>query len=124
MSTRNSRQHEDDIERHRTALMDALEELDRALEDNTHRAERMRQRIAELRAAGAAGQPIRDLVPEEEPPLIVQLLTESSDALDVHGSRVRRAEARTLYSEGLTMDEIAGLFGVSRQRVSALLRDA
>jgi DNA-binding transcriptional regulator GbsR (MarR family) len=123
MSTRTSRQ-EDDIQEHRRVLMDALEELDRALEDNTRRAERMRQRITELRAAGAAGRQIRDLVPEEEPPVIVQLLTESSDALHVYGSRVRRAEARTLYSEGLTMDEIAVLFGVSRQRVSALLREA
>ena len=34
----------------------------------------------------------------------------------------RRAEARALYDEGLTMDEIATLFGVTRQRVSGLLR--
>ena len=32
------------------------------------------------------------------------------------------AEARALHDEGLTMAEIAALFGVSRQRVSALLR--
>jgi DNA-binding transcriptional regulator LsrR (DeoR family) len=37
---------------------------------------------------------------------------------------VRRAEARALYAEGLTMDQIAERFGVTRQRVSALLRKA
>jgi PAS domain S-box-containing protein len=37
------------------------------------------------------------------------------------GGRLRRAEANALYAEGLSMDRIARLFRVSRQRVSALL---
>jgi predicted transcriptional regulator len=53
----------------------------------------------------------------------VQLLTENARLLHAYGHRVRRTEARALHREGLTMDEIARLFGVSRQRVSALLRD-
>ena len=32
-------------------------------------------------------------------------------------------EARVLHGEGMTMDQIAKLFGVTRQRVSALLRE-
>jgi predicted transcriptional regulator len=56
--------------------------------------------------------------------LIVQLLTESAETLHEHGSRVRRTEARALHREGLTMDQIARLFGVTRQRVSALLRES
>ena len=35
---------------------------------------------------------------------------------------LRSAEERALYAEGLTMNQIVELFGVSRQRVSALLR--
>lgn len=107
----------------RRAFLDALAALDRALGDNIKRATRMRQRIVELQEACAAGRPIKEIVPEEEAPPIVQLLTESAEALHVHGSRVRRSEARVLHREGLTMDQIAVLFGVSRQRVSALLRD-
>ena len=57
-------------------------------------------------------------------PLIVQLLTDSSAALDTCGAQVRRAEAEALYAEGLTMEQIAEVFGVSRQRVGALLRRA
>ena len=38
------------------------------------------------------------------------------------GSRLRRAEARALHVEGMTMEQIADLFGVTRQRVSALLK--
>ena len=56
--------------------------------------------------------------------LIVQLLTESSKALDTSGSNVRRAEAQALHAEGMTMEHIAERFGVTRQRVSTLLRKA
>jgi hypothetical protein len=108
----------------RAAFLEALRALDHALEENIDRARRMKQRIAELEDACAAGRLIKDIVPEAETPLIVQLLTESSQTLHTYGSRVRRTEARTLHREGLTMDQIARLFGVTRQRVSALLREA
>ena len=104
------------------AFIAALEDLEHALEANIDRARRMQARIAELRDAHAAGQPLREFVPREEQPLIVRLLSQSARELDEYGSVVRRMEARALYQEGLTMDEIAALFGVSRQRVSALLR--
>jgi DNA-directed RNA polymerase sigma subunit (sigma70/sigma32) len=117
---RNSQQGGD----HGAAFMAALRELDRALDENIDRAQQMKQRIAELEEAYKTGRPIKDIVPQEETPLIVELLTQSAETLHTYGSRVRRAEARVLYREGLTMDQIARLFGVTRQRVSALLREA
>jgi hypothetical protein len=105
------------------AFIRALRDLDHALDDNVERASRMKHRIAELEAAFSAGRPITEVMPAERTPPLVQLLTESADALHVYGSRVRKTEARALHREGLTMDEIAHLFGVTRQRVSALLRD-
>lgn len=57
-------------------------------------------------------------------PLIVQLLTESSQTPDEAGARVRRTKALALNDEGMTMDRIAVNFGVTRQRVSGLLSDA
>ena len=74
-----------------------------------------------MRAKGAS---LAEIVAVRDGPLIVQLFTESSAALDTSGASVRRAEARALYAEGLTMDEIAERFGVTRQRVSDLLRKA
>ena len=106
------------------AFMQALDELDSALDQSVEMAGRMKQRIADIRAAEAQGRPLREIVPEEQQPLIVQLLTESTNVLHAYGNRVRRTEARALHQEGMTMDEIAKLFGVTRQRVSALLRDA
>jgi DNA-directed RNA polymerase sigma subunit (sigma70/sigma32) len=106
-----------------SAFLEALRQLDQALDRNIARAHRMKRRIAELEDACMTGRPIKEIVPEEETPLIVQLLTESTEALQEHGSRVRRTEARALHREGMTMDQIARLFGVTRQRVSALLRE-
>lgn len=104
--------------------MQALDDLDQALDESVDMVARMKQRITELRTAHAQGRPLHEIVPEEQTPLIVQLLTESTNLLHSYGNRVRRTEARALHQEGLTMDQIAKLFGVTRQRVSALLRDS
>lgn len=105
-------------------FMEALSELDLALDQTVEMAGQMRERIAEIREAIAKGRPLRDVVPAEKAPLIVQLVTESTNLLHFYGNRVRRTEALALHREGMTMDEIARLFGVTRQRVSALLRDS
>jgi hypothetical protein len=107
----------------REAFLRALDELNEALEVNMERAERMKRRIAHIQSALAQGQALREVVPREEPPLLVELLTQSATTLSAYGSRVRRLEARALHQEGLTMEQIAGLFRVTRQRVSNLLRD-
>jgi len=105
-----------------SAFLEALEDLDVALERNIERTQRMKGRIAQLQEALARGDSLIDTVPREEPPLIVRLLTESAETLQECGSRVRRTEAAVLHQQGMTMDQIARLFGVTRQRVSVLLR--
>lgn len=102
----------------------ALEELDDALDDNIERARVMKRRIAQIQRQREKGNSLKEIVESKEGPLIVQLLTESGWALDHHGAKVRRTEALVLHEEGLTMEQIAERFGVTRQRVSALLREA
>ena len=104
------------------AFMRALEELDGALDETAGMIDSMRGRSAAIRQATRSGTPLREIVPAEEAPVLVQLLTQTTNLLHSYGNRVRRTEARALHGEGMTMDEIASLFGVSRQRVSALLR--
>ncbi len=82
----------------------------------------MRARIAHIREQRLTGRPYREIVSAESRPLVVELVTHSVSELDRAGVRVRRDEAEALYREGMTMEAIAELFGVSRQRVSALLR--
>ena len=102
-------------------FLEALAALEEVLADNGRRAGLIKKRIAQLRRLRAREMPYTELVTSQYGPLIVQLLTESSTALDSCGASVRRAEAKALYAEGLTMEEIAKSFGVTRQRVSALL---
>jgi len=106
------------------AFLRALTALEEVIADNDKRATLIKKRMVRIRKARARGLPYSDTVSDEHGPLIVQLLTESSTALDTCGASVRRAEAQALYDEGMTMDQIAERFGVTRQRVSALLRKA
>ena len=105
------------------AFLTALRELEGALDEMLESVELMKARTAEILDAAAAGHPLRASVPLEQRPALVQLLTRATELLQTYGNRVRTTEARALYSEGMTMDQIARLFGVSRQRVSTLLRD-
>jgi len=115
-------EREDQVTAEGEAFMEALDGLDGALDESLEMTQRMKRRIEELRSATAEGRPLREIVPAEETPVLVQLLTESTNLLHAYGNRVRRTEARALHDEGMTMEEIAKLFGVTRQRVSALLR--
>ena len=102
----------------------ALRDLERVLDANARRMAQIKRRIAEIRRQRSAGRSYREIVEATKGDLSVQLITEVTQTLDEFGARVRRAEALALYGEGMTMEEIAEKFGVTRQRVSALLRDA
>jgi hypothetical protein len=106
------------------AFLEALTALENTLADNQRRTTLIKKRIAQLRRLRSKGASYTEIVSSRDGPLIVQLLTESSTALDTVGANVRRAEARALHNEGLTMEQIAQRFGVTRQRVSILLRKA
>ena len=104
-------------------FLEALSTLEDVLADNGRRASLIKKRIAQLRRSRSRGASYTELVSGDDR-LIVQLLTESSRALDTSGANVRRAEAQALHAEGMTMEQIANRFGVTRQRVSTLLRKA
>jgi hypothetical protein len=104
--------------------MTALDALERVLLANERRSVAMRERIARIRAQRAQGLGYRAIVASEDAPLVVELLTASAQELDRAGAAVRRNQARELHREGMSMDQIARHYGVTRQRVSALLRVA
>jgi hypothetical protein len=85
---------------------------------------RMEERAAFLRQRRAEGASWADLVGDEQRPLMVELLSAGQERLVRAGSRLRRAQAQALRAEGLTYDHIAELFGVTRQRVIALVKAA
>jgi hypothetical protein len=100
----------------------ALDDLIGVLQATQHRLDEALRRAESLRAHRATGARYRDIVRAEQRPLLVEIVSEAVLRLVEAGSRFRRAEARALRDDGLTMDAIAGLFGVTRQRISHLLR--
>ena len=105
-------------------VVEALEELGAAMKRNAERIDAVMTRLELLRRERESGKPWREIVQQEERPLIVEIIGQNLDELYTAGGRLRRVQARVLHEEGLSMEQIAQLFGVTRQRVSALLRTA
>jgi hypothetical protein len=82
------------------------------------------ERAQDLRRRRAEGTTWLEVVRAEEPPLVVERITQALDTLNTAGSRWRREEAAALHAEGMSINGIAALFGVTRQRASVLVRDA
>jgi hypothetical protein len=102
----------------------ALDDLIAAIGTTQRLLDQALARAHALRDSRRSGAGFREIVPEEPRPLLVEIVSDSVLALVEAGSRFRRAEARALHDEGMTMEAIAGLFGVTRQRISHLLRSA
>ena len=107
----------------RDQVDDALETLDKALRRNLDRIERSIKRAEELRNAHAEGKTWTEVARAEERPMILEMISANLDELYQAGGRLRRVMAKALHDEGMSMEQIARLFGVTRQRVSALLRE-
>jgi hypothetical protein len=104
--------------------LDALQALDAAIETTLEELSSARERIGWLHAQRQAGRDWREIAENAERPFVVETITAALDRLSVTGSCFRRAQARALHRSGLSMDSVASMFGVTRQRVSALLREA
>jgi hypothetical protein len=99
----------------------ALEQLVAVLHRVSGELHGLATRAEHLRGELAKGGPLAPVMHGEERPLIITRMTELVDELTAAALAVRRAEAHQLQSEGASQQEVADLFGVTRQRVAALL---
>ena len=106
------------------ALRRAVDELRAAIADNLERNQVILTRLEELETGLRDGASAGDLAAAEPTPGVAEMLSQNLAALETAGSTFQTAQARALHADGLTMDAIAERFGVTRQRVSALLRNA
>jgi PAS domain S-box-containing protein len=102
-------------------LFMALDAVVQVLERGRDRVDVVVARAAELRDGRARGLSYAELLTGARHPLVLDVLSELLDGLFDTGSRLRRAEARALYADSLSMEKIASLLRVSRQRVSAII---
>lgn len=107
---------------HRQELQEALSEIDAATRRNVARSQEIQARVEWMIESLEEGMDIVALAESEPRPLVVEMITQNIETLQSIGSQLRQAEARALRAEGATMESIAELFGVTRQRISALLR--
>lgn len=101
------------------ALARLVTELDRCIAE----LERARTRAGTLLRERGAGRPWLDLVTAESRPLVVESISTVLASLATAGHAWRREQAMALQDERVSINRIAALFGVTRQRISALLRE-
>ena len=102
----------------------ALEALVTELEACIGRLQHAHDRAQLLLAQRREGHPWQDIVSSESRPLVVESISSVLASLASAGHVFRREEARALNAEHVSINRIAALFGVTRQRISALLRDS
>lgn len=82
-----------------------------------------RTRAEELLQQRHEGRAWLDIVSGEQRPLIVERISTVLASLSAAGSLWRREQATALQAEEVSINRIAALFGVTRQRISALLKE-
>lgn len=102
------------------ALADLVSEIDRCVEELLQ----SRARAATLIRRRQGGAAWLEVVTDEARPLIVERISTVLATLSAAGHRWRREQAAALQAEQISINRIAALFGVTRQRISALLREA
>lgn len=103
-------------------LLATLTDIEVAARDNLQRSRELQRRAHKLRRQLQAGEDLVDLVEAEETPRMVELISTNMATLETAGAEFRAAEALALRARGLTIGAVAELFGVTRQRISALLK--
>ena len=103
-------------------VLDALEDVSQAAVATRETTFELERRAGEIRRLRRAGKPWRQVAVAERHPRVTELLSAALRLLSDKGVLFRRALARALHAEGMSTEQIARQFGVSRQRVSNLLR--
>lgn len=101
----------------------ALTELTAVLDTCMTELGDARTRAEKLLEERQTGRAWLDIVTAESRPLVVEQISSVMAALASAGGAWRREQAYALASEQVSINRIAAMFGVTRQRISALLRE-
>ena len=101
----------------------ALTELLTVLDTCMTELQGARSRAEKLLDERQTGRAWLDIVTAESRPLVVEQISSVMASLASAGGAWRREQAHALASEQVSINRIAAMFGVTRQRISALLRE-
>ena len=101
----------------------ALHVLVAELDACTAELQQARARAEALLTARESGRTWFEIVQGEERPLIVERITTVLGTLSTAGHTWRSEQAAALRAEDVSINRIAAMFGVTRQRISALLKE-
>jgi hypothetical protein len=102
-------------------VADAIDDMVAVLEATCAESDAAARQAAALRQPKGSRGPTGRSEPFDGTAL-VRSVSALQQRLSEAASRLRRAQAKRLHDDGLTTERIAELFGVTRQRISALLR--
>jgi hypothetical protein len=102
----------------------ALERLVAEIDSSIAELERARSRAETLLRARSTGRAWLEVVTGESRPLVVESVSSVLSRLSGAGHAWRREQALALRRESVSINRIAALFGVTRQRISALVRES
>jgi hypothetical protein len=117
MITGNERDEPDDAAE--CALEGLIAELDRCVAELALARTRAETLLRERRA----GRSWTDIVSAQTRPLLVERISTVLSGLATAGHSWRREQAAALQGEQVSINRIAAMFGVTRQRISALLKE-
>jgi Homeodomain-like domain len=101
--------------------LDSLNEFADTIEDSAAEQRALAKRARRLSRTRARGKPWSEVVASDGNPALPAESTQLLARLAAANTRVRQSLARALRSEGLGIEQIARLFGVTHQRVSRIL---
>ena len=101
----------------------ALERLVTELDACIAELEHARARSQSLLEKRRSGRPWLEVVTGEARPLVVESISTVLGSLATAGHAWRLEQASALQAEDVSINRIAALFGVTRQRISALLKE-
>ena len=104
-------------------VIEAIDQLITELKQNVERLHLALSRASVIKELRRAGSSFSEIAETAQGPLLVDLLTINLLVLQRAGHKLRRAEARALRDEGKSVEQIARIFGVSRQRISQILHE-
>lgn len=104
-------------------LVMAADNLAQALRETVSDAMLALERLDHFRQQRRRGMEYHEMVANQPARSVVEMLSDCQDRLAAAGARFRRETVRMLSAEGISQADIARRFGVTRQRVAALLAE-